>query len=42
MILSIADARALVEASMMAVNHTRDEAQIIADHLIDCELRGLG
>jgi LDH2 family malate/lactate/ureidoglycolate dehydrogenase len=42
MILSIADARALVEAGMIAVNHTREEAQIIADHLIDCEVRGLG
>ena len=26
---------------MEAVGHTRNEAEIIADHLIDCELRGL-
>ena len=39
--LSVADARALLEASMVAVGHTAAEADIIADHLIDCELRGL-
>ena len=41
MILSIADARALVESCMMALDHSEEEARIIADHLIDCELRGL-
>ena len=41
MILSIDDARALVHASMIAVGHTAAEANIIADHLIDCALRGL-
>lgn len=41
MILSIADARALVENSMKAIGHSADEADIIADHLIDCELRGV-
>ena len=41
MILSIKDARALVHASMVTVRHTAAEADIIADHLIDCELRGL-
>jgi LDH2 family malate/lactate/ureidoglycolate dehydrogenase len=41
MILSIPDARALVEACMVAVGHTRAEAEIITDHLIDCELRGV-
>lgn len=39
--LSIQDARALTESCMEAVGHTRGEAEIIADHLIDCELRGL-
>jgi LDH2 family malate/lactate/ureidoglycolate dehydrogenase len=39
--LSIGEARALVEASMRAAGHTHEEAEIIADHLIDCELRGL-
>jgi delta1-piperideine-2-carboxylate reductase len=39
--LTIAEARALAERTMQAVGHTVEEAQIIADHLIDCELRGL-
>ncbi len=39
--LSIRDARALAESSMEAVGHSAAEAEIIADHLIDCELRGL-
>lgn len=41
MFLSIDEARGLVERSMVAVGHTRGEAEIIGDHLIDCELRGL-
>lgn len=41
MILSIDDARRLAEQSMVAVGHTDEEAAIIADHLVDCELRGL-
>jgi LDH2 family malate/lactate/ureidoglycolate dehydrogenase len=41
MILTIDQARALAEAAMVAVGHTRLEANIIADHLVDCELRGL-
>jgi len=40
--LPIPEARALIEAAMRAVGHTDDEAAIIADHLVDCELRGLG
>ena len=40
-ILSIRDARALAKACMVAVGHTDAEAETIADHLIDCELRGL-
>ena len=39
--LSIAQARDLACASMQAVGHTPEEAGVIADHLIDCELRGL-
>ena len=39
--LTIAEARALAERTMQAIGHTTDEARIIADHLIDCELRGL-
>ena len=41
MILTVMQARTLAEASMAAVGHTAEEAAIIADHLIDCELRGL-
>ena len=41
MILPIQQARELVEACMAATGHTPAEAEIIADHLIDCELRGL-
>lgn len=37
----IAQAHALVAATMAAVGHTADAAGIIADHLIDCDLRGL-
>ncbi len=39
--LSVSQARDLASASMQAVGHTPAEAEIIADHLIDCELRGL-
>ena len=41
MILTQAEARQLAHDAMTAVGHTSDEADIIADHLIDCELRGL-
>ena len=39
--LTIAEARQLAEAAMRAAGHTADEARVVADHLIDCELRGL-
>ena len=39
--LSIQEARTLVENAMVAVGHSATEADIIADHLIDCELRGV-
>ena len=39
--LTVAEARTLAERTMQAIGHTADEARIIADHLIDCELRGL-
>lgn len=39
--VSIADARNLVHRCMMGVGHTDAEAAIIADHILDCELRGL-
>lgn len=41
MILTINEARALVEASMASAGHDAAECAVIADHLIDCELRGL-
>lgn len=40
--LSVADTRALIEKAMRSVGHTADEAALIADHLLDCELRGIG
>ena len=39
--LTIDEARQLIVGVMQAFEHTADEAGIIADHLIDCELRGL-
>lgn len=39
--ISIEQARVLAQDAMVAVGHSADEAAVIADHLIDCELRGL-
>ncbi|HJQ61068.1 MAG TPA: Ldh family oxidoreductase [Vineibacter sp.] len=39
--LTVAQARALVEHVMQSLGHSAAEAAIIADHLIDCELRGV-
>ncbi|MEG3143186.1 Ldh family oxidoreductase [Sphingomonas sp. RT2P30] len=39
--LAIDDARALCVQAMVAIGHAPNEAAIIANHLIDCELRGL-
>lgn len=39
--LTVAGARDLAERVMRAIGHSQDEAALIADHLIDCELRGL-
>lgn len=39
--LTVAEARAVAERVMVATGHTDGEARLIADHLIDCELRGL-
>lgn len=41
MFLSIQQARELAEAGMRGCGHSAEEARVIADHLIDCELRGL-
>jgi LDH2 family malate/lactate/ureidoglycolate dehydrogenase len=39
--LTVAAARSLVEQAMTTVGHDAASATLIADHLIDCELRGL-
>ena len=39
--LTVAEARSLAGRVMRALGHDDDEARIIADHLIDCELRGV-
>lgn len=41
MILSLGQATALARAAMVGVGHSDTEAAVVADHLIDCELRGL-
>ncbi|WP_116083590.1 Ldh family oxidoreductase [Tropicimonas sp. IMCC34011] len=38
--LTLEEARAMVVEAMLAVEHSPEEAEIIADHLMDCELRG--
>lgn len=38
--LSVGEAHALVERAMIALGHEPADAGLIADHLIDCELRG--
>lgn len=40
--LTLEEARALLTGSMRAIDYNAEEAEIIADHLLDCELRGLG
>ena len=39
--LSIDEARSLTERVMVSAGHDTEEAAAIADHLLDCELRGL-
>ena len=41
MTLTVAAARALLEHVMVTAGHTAEDAALIADHLIDCELRGI-
>jgi LDH2 family malate/lactate/ureidoglycolate dehydrogenase len=40
--LTVRAARDLAERVMAALGHDATDAALIADHLIDCELRGLG
>ena len=39
--LTIHEARQLLVRIMSGLGHDADDAGLIADHLIDCELRGL-
>jgi LDH2 family malate/lactate/ureidoglycolate dehydrogenase len=39
--LTVAEARTLVDSVMRAIGHEPADAALIADHLIDCELRGV-
>ena len=39
--LTVAEARALVDRAMRTLGHDADDSALIADHLIDCELRGV-
>ena len=39
--LALSEARSLVESVLVTLEHSEADARIIADHLIDCELRGL-
>ena len=39
--LTVEQARALVDRAMQAIGHDEDDSRLIADHLIDCELRGV-
>lgn len=39
--LSVGEARALAEKVMLSLGHSQGDAALIADHLIDTELRGL-
>lgn len=39
--LTIPEATALIESGLARLGHDEGEARIIADHLMDCELRGL-
>ena len=39
--ITVSEARRLAERALIAAGHDAAEAGVIADHLIDCELRGL-
>ena len=40
--IGIEEARNLLEGGMKSVGYSEDQSATIADHLLDCELRGLG
>jgi LDH2 family malate/lactate/ureidoglycolate dehydrogenase len=39
--MTVAEAHSLASRALKAVDHSEEDAKIIADHLIDCELRGI-
>ena len=39
--LTVEQAREVAERAMRAIGHDPEDARLIADHLIDCELRGV-
>ena len=39
--LTIEQARGLARSAMQSIGHDAEDARLIADHLIDCELRGV-
>src|SRR5215207_9588381 len=41
MTLTVAEARSLLERVMLTLAHLPADATLIADHLLDCELRGI-
>ena len=41
MLIAIKEADALVRAALERIGYTPDEAVIIADHVMGCELRGV-
>ncbi len=42
MLTNVTAARGLAEQALESAGYTGVDARAIADHLIDCELRGLG
>lgn len=40
--LTVAEARGMAEGVLASLDHEPEEAALVADHLLDCELRGLG
>lgn len=39
--LTVGQARALADRAMRSIGHDQEDSRLIADHLIDCELRGV-
>jgi len=41
MLMNVRSAAELMTAALTAAGYSDDEATVIADHLLDCELRGV-